>query len=152
MPNIAGGAARYPALHSVPTGDQSSVVEGTWVRLDPSFDVEGSGLPAWQKVIARTLQSRGAVNRDNAGAFSIYARNPLNGEAPWSLVGLSGVAAGFSSSFPWSRLQVLAARPLGRGGGRAPQRRADHFVELSSSAFCPSAGSSPGSECEARSS
>ena len=112
MPNIAGGAARYPALHSVPTGDQSSVVEGTWVRLDPSFDVEGSGLPAWQKVIARTLQSRGAVNRDNAGAFSIYARNPLNGEAPWSLVGLSGVAAGFSSSFPWSRLQVLS--PPGR--------------------------------------
>ena len=74
----------------------------------PGFDVEASGLPAWQKVIARTLQTRGAINRDNSGTFSIYGRNPLNGEAQWSLAGMSGGAAGFSSAFPWSRLQVLA--------------------------------------------
>ena len=107
-PNIAQGAPRWPALHNVPTGDSSSVVEGTWVRLDPSYDVEGSGLPAWQKVIARTLQTRGAINRDNSGTFSIYGRNPINGEAPWSTAGMSGSAAAFSSAFPWSRLQVLA--------------------------------------------
>ena len=109
LPNIAQGSPRWPAVHNVPTGDYSSVVEGTWVRLDPTFDVEDSGLPAWQKVIARTLQIRGAVNRDNSGTFSIYGRNPLNGEAPWSVAGMSGSSAGFSSAFPWNRLQVLAA-------------------------------------------
>ena len=58
--------------------------------MDPAYDVESSGLPAWQKVIARTLQTRGAINRDNSGAFAFYGRNPLNGEAQWSVAGLSG--------------------------------------------------------------
>ena len=107
MPNIAQGSPRYPAAHNVPTGDSSGVVEGTWIRLDPSYDVESSGLPAWQKVIARTLQQRGAVNRDNSGAWAIYAENPVNRGVSWSLAGLSGGAAGFSSSFPWNRLQVM---------------------------------------------
>ena len=42
MPNIAQGSPRYPGAHNVPTGDFSSVVEGTWIRLDPAYDVESS--------------------------------------------------------------------------------------------------------------
>ena len=62
--------------------------------------------------LLQALERSRLVHRDNAGAFSIYGRNPINGETPWSLVGLSGGAAGFASSFPWSRLQVLS--PPGR--------------------------------------
>ena len=44
MPEIGQGAPRYPALHNAPTCGSCAnhIVEGTWVRLDPSYDVEGS--------------------------------------------------------------------------------------------------------------
>ena len=109
MPEIGQGAPRYPALHNAPTCGSCAnhIVEGTWVRLDPSYDVEGSGLPAWQKVIARTMQRKGAILRDNSGTLAVYAENPINRGVSWSIAGLSGTSAGFASAFPWSRLQVL---------------------------------------------
>jgi hypothetical protein len=111
MPQIGNGAPRYPATHNAPTCNSSCanhIVEGTWVRLNPSYDVEGSGLPAWQKVIARTLQTKGAILRDNGGTLVIYAENPINRGVSWGVAGLSGTSAGFSGSFPWAQLQILS--------------------------------------------
>ena len=109
MPNIAGTTSsfRYPALHNAPTGSNNSLAEGTWIRLDPTVDVNALAIPAWQKVIARALQDHGAINRDNGGTFAIYGRNPINEGASWTSVGLNGTAAGFSALFPWNRIQVL---------------------------------------------
>ncbi len=115
MPQIGGSAStyRWPALHNAPTCGSSCanhLVEGTWVRLDPTYDVEASALPAWQKVIARTLQRHGMILRDNSGTLVIYGKNPINGGPKWSAAGLQaeGGSAGFSPDFPWTRLQVLA--------------------------------------------
>jgi hypothetical protein len=116
-PNIGGvacppGTPRYPGSHNAPTGDHSSPMEGTWIRLDPAVDVEALAIPEWQKVLARTLQRRGAINRDNAGAWGIYGENPINRPGvSWSLAGLSGGQAALSTAFPFAKLQILAPPP-----------------------------------------
>lgn len=113
MPKIGGTAAtfRWPALHNAPTCGSdcaNHLVEGTWVRLDPAYDVNASSLPAWQKTIARALQDHGMILRDNAGALSVYGKNPVNGGATWAAAGFSASAASASmTGFPWDRLQVL---------------------------------------------
>lgn len=109
MPKIGGTSStfRWPALHNAPTCGAdcvSHLVEGTWVRLDPAYDVAGSALPAWQKTIARALQDFGMILRDNSGSLSIYGKNPINGGAAWT-VGSGGSAS--LAGFPWGRLQVL---------------------------------------------
>lgn len=117
MPRIGGTRStyRWPALHNAPTCGSSCgghLVDGTWLRLDPSYDVEASGLPAWQKVIARTLQRHGMILRDNSRTLVIYGKNPINGGQSWAAAGLgSAGSVAFSAGFPWSRLQVL--RPPG---------------------------------------
>ena len=109
-PQIGTGSPRFPAMHNAPTCGTTCVnhlVEGTWVRLDPAYDVNASTLPAWQKTIARALQDHGAILRDNGGTLSVYGRNPINGGASWASAGFSGTSAGFSSAFPWNRIQIL---------------------------------------------
>ena len=94
--------------------------EGTWVRLDPSVNVDALVIPAWQKVIAKGLQDHGMVLRDASGSFTIWGHTPVNGGLKWSDVGLSNSgSAAFSSGFPLSRLQVLQPPP-DLGGLRTP--------------------------------
>jgi len=116
MPKIGGTTStfRHPALHNAPTCGTdctNHLVEGTWLRLDPTLDVEALPIPAWQKTIARTLQNHGMILRDNSGSLSIYGKNPINGGMSWAAAGLTGGSAAFSSAFPWSRLEVLQPPP-----------------------------------------
>ncbi len=113
-PNIGGTASTkiYPGMHNAPTGDGTSPPEGTWIRLDPTVDVEALAIPEWQKVIARTLQLHGAINRDNSGAWAIYAENPVNRGVTWALAGLPASAGSVSlAGLPLSRLQLLQPPP-----------------------------------------
>lgn len=114
MPQIGSGSPRYPAIHNAATcGSTCSnhMVEGTWVRLDPSLNVTTLGLSSWQVTIAKAMQKYGMFLRDNSGSFVVYGENPVNrgGASLWSNVGLSGNSVMFSGSFPWNRLQVLNA-------------------------------------------
>ena len=109
MPEIAQGSPRYPAPHNAPTGDFCrTIVEGTWVRLDPAYDVDASGLPAWQKVIARTMQRKGAILATTQGLLGLRG-NPMNRGA---VVDRRPVRddAGFSSAFPWSACRSCVLR------------------------------------------
>jgi hypothetical protein len=106
---------RYPATFNnphAPTAGQ--IVEGTWIRLDPNYDVATSGLPDWQKTVAHALQDYGAFLRDgSAGEIDFHGENPINrgGSSVWWGVGhgipTSGNYAFFSGSFPWDSMQVL---------------------------------------------
>jgi hypothetical protein len=49
--------------------DAASIPMGSRIQLDPSFNVETSGLPEWQKQICRTLQKYGAYVVDTGAAF-----------------------------------------------------------------------------------
>jgi len=53
---------------------------GGRIQLDPSFDIENSGLSEIGKIIARALQEYGAYCGDYAGATVLYAEN-----SPWAL-------------------------------------------------------------------
>jgi hypothetical protein len=113
MPRIGGTTSsyRYPALHNAPTCSSdctNHLVEGTWLRLDPTLDIDALAIPTWQKTIARTLQTHGMILRDNSGSLSIYGKNPINGGTTWAFAGLGSYgSAAFSTAFPWTRLQVL---------------------------------------------
>jgi hypothetical protein len=113
-PQIGSGRPRYPATHNTPTGPAGHLVEGTWLRLDPSVDVNALDLPTWQKLIARAAQRFGMFLRDNSGSLAVYAENTINrgGAAVWTDIGIDGVSARFSRNFPWNRMQVLSP-PLG---------------------------------------
>lgn len=88
-----------------------ALVEGTLLQLDPSLDVDALAIPGWQRAVARTLQRYGVYIVDKGGSFGIKAENPINrGADPWSPLGMPGTWPSFSSSFPWSKLRVLAPR------------------------------------------
>lgn len=141
MPAIASpsGLGIWPATHNSQTNagaEPTRFQEGRWIRLNPSYNVAASSLQAWEKTIATALQTYGAVLRDNAGTFGIYAEDcrnrGLNANNPGSrsdladaLLSKGAVAshsanAGlsinrqscrFSAAFPWSQLQVLNPPP-----------------------------------------
>jgi hypothetical protein len=83
------------------------MVEGTWLRLNPSTNCSGYSLPSWQVTICVAMQKYGMFIRDTAGTLEIYGLNPINGGTTWASAGFSGYAANLSGNFPWSQLQVL---------------------------------------------
>jgi hypothetical protein len=112
MPEVGTGAPRYPASHNVGSSTLSGhLVDGTWLRMDPTLDCAAYGLPSWQVTICVALQQYGMFLRDTGGTLGIYGETPINqgGAAAWSALGLSGESASFSSGFPWSSLEVLQA-------------------------------------------
>jgi hypothetical protein len=115
-PQVGAGPPAYPATRNVASTNLSGhLVEGTWLRMDPSVDCSAYGLPSWQVAICVALQQYGMFLRDTGGSLAIYGADPINqgGASAWNAVGLSGESAGLSSAFPWSRLQVLQAPPTG---------------------------------------
>ncbi|MGE5557340.1 MAG: hypothetical protein ACM3WV_01870 [Bacillota bacterium] len=63
---------------------------GGRIQLDPSFDVERSGLSEIGKIIARALQEYGAYCGDYAGATVLYAENSPEAVKEWNKLGLTG--------------------------------------------------------------
>jgi len=126
MPQIGKGAPRFPAIYSCPRKSHGKctnsvgpnrMVCGTWLRLDPSVNVDALPIQAWEKVIGHTLQQHGMIFRDYAKTLIIYGKDSTNGGMRWIDAGIKpgkstppgedAKAAEFSKSFPWNKLQVL---------------------------------------------
>jgi hypothetical protein len=111
---VGSGSPRYPALHNASScgaNCTNRMVEGTWLRLNPSTNCSGYSLPSWQVTICVAMQKYGMFIRDTAGTLEIYGLNPINGGTTWASAGFSGYAANLSGNFPWSQLQVLNPPP-----------------------------------------
>jgi hypothetical protein len=65
------------------TSSFSGIPMGGRIQLDPTWDVEHSGLSPAGKIIARALQEYGAYCGDYAGANVIYAENSPAALARW---------------------------------------------------------------------
>lgn len=91
--------------------DSRGIPMGGRIQLDPTWDVENSGLSPAGRVIARALQEYGAFCGDYAGANVLYAENSPAAVAAWQGV-LSPrtsprcstriSSAGISASSPWA--------------------------------------------------
>lgn len=64
--------------------DSRGIPMGGRIQLDPTWDVEHSGLSTAGKVIARALQEYGAYCGDYAGANVLYAENSPDAVHDWS--------------------------------------------------------------------
>jgi hypothetical protein len=130
LPEVGGGAPRWPAIHNLPRTAHGTtnnnvgpnrMVCGTWLRLDPSINVDTLPIQPWEKVIAKGLQNYGVIIRDFARTLIIYGKDAVNGGKKWVDAGIKPGKGGknvcpetndakgaeFSTSFPWDRLQVL---------------------------------------------
>lgn len=112
MPGVGTGAPKCPATHnagSVTSAD--ALQEGTRIQLDPSFDVDSLAVPAWEKIVLRAAQTYGMFLRDQGGALTVVAENPLNrGYDAWGQVGVvSGGGSIALKSVPWDRFRVIGA-------------------------------------------
>jgi hypothetical protein len=126
MPEVGHGKPRFPAIYNIPRrahGQRNNdvgpnrLVCGTWLRLNPSINVEALPIQPWEKVIGRTLQEHGMIFRDYARTLIIYGKDTSNGGMRWIDAGIKpgkstpagedAKAAEFSRSFPWNQLQIL---------------------------------------------
>ncbi len=119
MPNVGPAPNVYPSNATVGYPSNTGLPLGTWVRLDPTVNVAGLGLPPFDTMVAVALQRYGMFLRDNGSTLRIIGTDQMNqgGNAvDWPAVGVplpiplpSGVpyAQALSSKFPWSKLQVL---------------------------------------------
>ena len=110
-PLTKAGYIACPATHT--DGRSKSVgaiPEGARVQLDPSFNVDAQSWPAWQKIIARALQTYGAYVVDTSGALALRGVTDQNpGTLTWASVGVPDNAPSLRN-FPWNRLRVLEFR------------------------------------------
>lgn len=109
-PNVGRGHVCPARSDDGENVDPRALKEGTLLQLDPEVIVGALPIPEWQKTIARALQRYGMYLVDEGGTLSIGAENPINRGDLWAQVGLFGDSALFDSSFPWSRMRVLAPR------------------------------------------
>jgi hypothetical protein len=106
-PHTRGGVKACPAVGTDgDSGDPSSLPLGARVQLDPRLNVDGLGVPGWEKTIARALQTYGAYAVDTGGSLSIRAESNLGrGYDAWALAGVPSFPS--LSGLPWQLLRVL---------------------------------------------
>jgi hypothetical protein len=96
-------ASEAPNYHQ----DLDAIPLGAHVQLDPAIDVDGKDWPAWEKVIAKALQTYGAYVADVSGSLELRGEANLDrGYDAWSLAGMPSPKADLSN-LPWNRFQVL---------------------------------------------
>jgi hypothetical protein len=96
-----------PATHTDGKyADTTALPEGALIQLDPAFNVDAQSWPAWEKVIAKALQTYGAYVVDTGGSLSIRGVTDMNaGSATWAS---AGTPKGPNlSNLPWSSVRVL---------------------------------------------
>ncbi len=100
-----------PATHTDGKNDDPGAIpEGARVQLDPSFDVDAQSWPAWEKIIAKALQSYGAYVVDTGGTLAVRGVNDVNpGRVTWDMVNTPKGAP--ITDIPWNRVRVLRIHP-----------------------------------------
>jgi len=106
-PATKSGYIACPATHTDGASSNANALpEGARVQLDPAFNVDGQSWPAWEKTIAKALQTYGAYVVDTSGALAFYAVTDMNqGNTTWSSVGMTKAPS--LSNLPWSSFRVL---------------------------------------------
>jgi len=100
--------------------DPRSIPEGARIQLDPDYDVAAQSWPAWEKMLAKALQTYGAYVSDNGGTVAFYGQTDANaGNEKWSTVGVPKNA--YLAGLPWNRMRVLDLRAVPSYPGRRPQ-------------------------------
>ena len=97
-----------PATHTDGRSSNSDALpEGARVQLDPAFNVDAQTWPAWEKIIAKALQTYGAYVSDTSGSLALYGQNDINaGNTTWSSAGVPNTSPSLSF-LPWSSFRVL---------------------------------------------
>jgi hypothetical protein len=110
-PYTRAGYIACPATHDDGAyDDPNAIPEGARVQLDPTFNVDAQSWPAWEKTIAKALQTYGAYVVDTGGALAVRGVTDLNlGSDSWASVGAPKAAN--ISNIPWSSLRVLQITP-----------------------------------------
>jgi hypothetical protein len=104
IPPASTAQAAEPSTINNATG----IPMGGRIQLDPSWDVEHSGLSPAAKVIARALQEYGAYCGDYAGANVLYAENSPKAVAAWrGLLSSDDLAAIFTPQMIAKHFRVL---------------------------------------------
>ena len=111
LPGVNSTGRVCPATHNDGSSTSSSApMEGTRFQLDPALNVDALAIPAWQKTIAKAMQTYGLYIRDNSGSLAVYAENPASrGYDAWAKVGLGGLSSASLRGLPWSSLRAVAA-------------------------------------------
>jgi hypothetical protein len=107
-PYTRAGFIACPATHTDGKhSDYEALPEGARIQLDPNFNVSAQPWAAWQKVIARALQTHGAYVADTSGSLEVRAEANLNrGYNAWAKVGISNNSPSLSY-LPWAKFRVL---------------------------------------------
>lgn len=112
LPIVRKGAYAWPAQRDdgrVTT--PGSIPEGARLRLDPTLNLAGLGLPPFTLLIAEAAQRYGMYVRDFASNVALYAQDPTPlGVNPYTAAG--GIFGGLTpqkilAAFPWEHLQVM---------------------------------------------
>ncbi len=85
-PYTKSGGPVAPATASDGSSNAAGATpEGARIQLDPNLNLDSLGLNAWQKTIARALQTYGMFLADGGGTASLYAQNPQSTTVgyPW---------------------------------------------------------------------
>ena len=99
-----------PASHTDgKSTDPDAIPEGARVQLDPTFNVDATKWPAWQKVVAKTLQKYGAYITDTSDSLLLRGESTINrGYPAWTLAGVPNSAS--LSKIPWDKMRVLSVK------------------------------------------
>lgn len=99
-----------PASHTDgKSTDPNAIPEGARVQLDPTFNVDATKWPTWQKVVAKALQKYGAYVTDTSDSLLLRGESTINrGYPAWTLAGVPN--GGSLSKIPWDKMRVLSVK------------------------------------------
>ncbi len=111
MPRVSRLGHICPATsHDGSSTDPNALKEGMRVQLDPAVNVDSLPIPAWEKTVARAMQTYGMYLRDQGGTLAVLAENPVSrGYDAWAKVGLTSGNSVYLGGIPWERFRVISA-------------------------------------------